>query len=68
LLKIKIIRRLGCTFFCAVCTIFCARRGKKGRVQRAEDRDQVSPVKFVPVKQEKDRFHRINAAPFLRKI
>jgi hypothetical protein len=51
-----------------VCTIFCARRGKKGRVQRAEDRDQVSPVKFVPVKQEKDRFHRINAAPFLRKI
>ena len=31
-------------------------------------RDQVSPVKFVPVKQKKDRFHRINAAPFLRKI
>jgi len=54
-------------FLCGVHKFLC-KKGEKGRVQRAEDRDQVSPVKFVPVKQEKDRFHRINAAPFLRKI
>ena len=54
-------------FLCGVHKFLC-KKGEKGRVQRAEDRDQMSPVKFVPVKQEKDRFHRINAAPFLRKI
>jgi len=31
-----------------------------------KEREERTPVKFVPVKQKMDRFHRINFAPFLR--